>query len=304
MHIPPLDRASYPVVTMSNGASVRPSRSQTASPEFVNIQKIVRSALGSLRVSVAQIERLSARLHRVYLLRLHDGRQLVLKLPPLGATRLLSHEKYSLQQESQILDLLAAGLRTPAPRIVQCDPTAHSFGSPYLLRTYATGTSLSSLSTHLSTREWVHFDRSIGRCLREVTSITAGQFGPAIKVQQRCGSSSWREAFLSLLETSLRDAEDYLISLPYDNIRNHGLRHGHLLNPVTVPQLVPMEAGLPHNVLVDEHSRQVTGLLGLGDVVFGDPLLGTVFANASEAFWDGYGMCPSRAGAERIRQLL
>jgi len=125
--------------------------------------------------------------------------------------------------------------------------------------------------------------------IRAVSSITAATFGPTHRVLAGAGSPTWREAFLSLLESALRDAEDMLVSIPYDSIRYYVTAQRHLLDAITTSRLVALDAGEPRNVLVDERSRLVVGLLGFGNVVWGDPLMAGVFAQASDGFWEGYG---------------
>lgn len=124
------------------------------------------------------------------------------------------------------------------------------------------------------------------------------------RVSAGTGSTSWREAFVSLLESALRDAEDMLVTMPYNSIRYHILRHGPMLDQVTEARLVPINAGQPENVLLDEGTRQVYGLLGFSDVVWGDPLMAGVFMDASEAFYQGYGEYPVRERNARVRQLI
>lgn len=137
-----------------------------------------------------------------------------------------------------------------------------------------------------------------------LSTITAPSFGLTHCVFAGTGSSNWREAFLSLLESALRDAEDVLVSIPYDSIRHYVGAHGALLDDIRRPQLVAMDVGNPRNVLVDERSRQVVGLLGLGNVVWGDPVMAGVFAGASDAFWEGFGSCLVKSVDDRVRQLL
>jgi hypothetical protein len=237
-------------------------------------------------------------------LRLHDGRIFVLKIPPANTVRLLSHERQELMMEAQILDLISTDAQVPAPRNIRCELQAQTLETPYLLRSYNPGTLLSKISPYLSSAEWAHINYSVGYYLHRITCISLNSFGPASKVLNGAGASTWREAFLSLLESALRDAEDLLISLPYDSIRRHSGLFCPLLDSIVLAQLVPMEAGLPDTILIDEQTRQVSGLLGFGYVIFGDPMLATVFSDASGAFWEGFGSCPARAGPELVRQLL
>ncbi|KAK2612137.1 hypothetical protein QQS21_001867 [Conoideocrella luteorostrata] len=62
--------------------------------------------------------------------------------------------------------------------------------------------------------------------------------------------NTWSEAFLSLLESVLRDAEDATISIQYERLRRHAGRFKHVLDEVKIPSLVIVDAGQDFNTLV------------------------------------------------------
>jgi len=98
-----------------------------------------------------------------------------------------------------------------------------------------------------------------------------------------------------------------LVSIPYDSIRYYVAAQRHLLDAITTSRLVALDAGEPRNVLVDERSRLVVGLLGFGNVVWGDPLMAGVFAQVSDGFWEGYGRgsgVPEDGEGDRKRMLM
>ncbi|KAJ9665956.1 hypothetical protein H2201_003867 [Coniosporium apollinis] len=312
MHLPPVDLRIYPQITMSYGSISVGGRSHPSSPaaspdspDFSSVQRHVHQALRSSRASVQQVERLQAGLHRIYLLSIADGSRLVLKCRPPCNTRLLRHEQQSLEAEARVLDLVKVNaMYLPLPTRLMYDPEGSGIGAPFLLRSYLPGTPLSHPALRLSTAERARIDATLGAHLGSLSALRAPAFGPFCRVLAGTGSSTWREAFLSLLESVLRDAEDMLVSIPYDGIRYCVAQQAHLLDQVTEARLVALDAGLPRNVLVDERSRQVCGLLGFGNVVWGDPAMAGVFAGASEAFYEGFGQMPARSGGERVRMLI
>lgn len=290
MHLPPLDVAVYPVVTMSHGRYGRSGRPTSTSsnvpnsPDFSIIQKLVRHVFHSSRVIVQQVERLQGHLQQVYLVRMADGGALMLKCPPPFNTRLLRHEQRGLETEAKIVELLAANTQ--------------------LMLSHIPGTPLAEVAPYLSASERSIVDRTLGAYVRSITSLAAPSFGITHRVFSGTGSTTWREAFLSLLESALRDAEDMLVSVPYDSIRYHAARHGYLLEEISEARLVPLDMGGLENVLLDDRTKQVCGLLGFSNVIWGDPMMAAVFTNASEAFYEGYGECPARIGPAHVRQLL
>jgi aminoglycoside phosphotransferase (APT) family kinase protein len=322
MHLPPLDVAVYPVVSMSHGrqggrstraSSTISSSSSTSStssntcsitPDFSSIQKVIRHVFRSSKITVQQAERLQGRLHQVYLTKLADGSALVLKCPPIRNTRTLRHEKHTLETERKTLETLREYTQLPVPQIIKYDSQGGALGAPFIMMSHIPGRRLSELSTCLTTIERNSIDRTLGACVRNLTTLSATQFGLTHRVFAKKGSSSWREAFLALLESALRDSEDMLVNVPYDSVRYYVGRHSHFLDEVTEPRLVALHACDPQNVLIDEHTKRVTGLVGFSNVIWGDPLMSGGIAHGSEAFFEGYGECPSRTGGIKARLLM
>lgn len=324
MLLPPLQVAELPTFTMSRGAytfTSRPprpsstvssssstsstsSRACAASLDFPSIQKIIRIVFWSARVTVLQAERLPSRIHQVYLTNLTDGSSLVLKCPPPTNVRLLRHEKHTLESEVKVLDLLHDCPQVPVARVVRYDSHGGQFGSPFLILSHLPGRTLSELSSKLTAVERNSIDRTLGSYVRSLTSLSAPQFGSSHRVFDNRGSKSWREAFLAILEAALRDAEDILVTIPYDSIRFYITKHSHVLDEVVEPRLVALDICRPDNVLLDESSKCVTGILGFSNVLWGDALMNGGLANGSEAFFEGFGQCPARVGGIKIRMLM
>ncbi|KAF2470418.1 uncharacterized protein BDR25DRAFT_34693 [Lindgomyces ingoldianus] len=326
MHLPPLDVAVYPVVTMSHGRhggrstrtmssiSSTSSSSSTSStgtvttttntPDFSSIQRVIRNVFRSSKITVQQVERLQGRLHQVYLARLTDGSSLVLKCPPLFNTRMLRHERHSLETERKTMETLREYTQLSVPQVIKYDSQGGALGSPFLMMSFLPGRRLSELSSFLSASERKVVDRTLGAYVRSLTALSATQFGPTHRVFAKKGSSSWREAFLALLESALRDAEDMLVTIPYDSIRYYVGQQSQCLDEVTEPRLVALNVCDPQNVLLDERTKQVTGLVGFSNVIWGDPLMSGGIADGSEAFFEGYGQCPARTGGAKARQSI
>jgi hypothetical protein len=175
---------------------------------------------------------------------------------------------------------------------------------PFLIVTHLPGRRLSELSSELTVVEQRAIDRALGSYTHSLTSLSATQFGMAHRVFDGRGRKSWKEAFLALLEAALRDAEDMLVTIPYDNIRYYVTQHSHVLDEVVKPTLVALDVCSPDNVLIDEDTKRVTGLVGFSNVLWGDALMCGGLANGSEAFFEGFGECSARTASIRIRMLM
>jgi hypothetical protein len=92
-----------------------------------------------------------------------------------------------------------------------------------------------------------------------------------VKMDNRPRDASWKDAFWTMAETSLQEAEDLMISLPYTQIRQQIYRLAPALEVVRVANLVRATSGDPSSVLVDidlkntiarEHHKYATTNLG------------------------------------------
>lgn len=320
MHLPPLHVAIYPVTTMSRGtysnrlarpssiasstssSSTSSARSSSVSPDFLSIQRIIRSVFRTSKITVQHAEKLQAWLHQVYLARLADDTYLVLKCPPAYGTRVLRHEKHFLESERTTLETLHEYTQLPVPQVIKHDSQGGAFGSPYLMMTYLPGRRLSEIGGRLTPTERCSIDRTLGAYVGALTALSATQFGTTRRVFAKKGCNTWKEAFLSLLEAVLRDGEDMLVTIPYESVRYYIGKCSHFLDEATQPRLVALNMCDPQNVLVDEQSKRVTGLVGFSNVIWGDPLMCGGIADGNDAFFAGLGERP--AGTDGIQARL
>jgi len=325
MHLPPLDVAVYPVVmgghSRPSGRTVQPtsaipvpspallnySGSYASHPDFLSIDKLICNVFRSSTRTVRQAERLQSHLHQVYLTRMTDNTCLVLKCPPTRHTRLLRHEKNSLETERKVLETLYEYARLPVfAHVMKYDSKGGPNKSAFLLMSHLPGRPLSDLSAYLSVAEKRAIDRKLGEYVSQLTKLSATQFGSTNRVFSKKGYNTWRDAFVSLLEAVLRDGEDMLVTLPYEHIRSYIAQHAHHLAEVPQPRLVALNVCEPENVLLDPHTKEITGLVGFSNVLWGDPLMsgGIDLDNGSDAFFEGYGGRPSRTRGVIVRCLM
>ncbi|KAF5022770.1 hypothetical protein F66182_5185 [Fusarium sp. NRRL 66182] len=290
-------------------ASISASSFMAAAPP----ERSVLSLLSGISpcLSVKELEAVpSARLQRLYNVKVAEGPNLMLALPPPSIIRLLRSEKSSLGSEAAVLKWLSAVAREKkvysgsAPKETMGRPVGNSLGSeaaadllsgylPILVRHESLagalpveynlirpprGTPLSALSKPLSSCERRDVDFQTGQLLRRISSQVSPtrRFGIAADVlsvppsvvhhpprrfegglSESKGAESWRVAFHSLMESVLRDGEDLTIMFNYNNIRHHFERFEHLLDAVTKPRVVVLDAGDDSNILI--HRSYETG---------------------------------------------
>ena len=301
---------------MGNNARYLVSRSVAIKSCDVNLdrlQKLVLRASPRKRSLITQVEPVPGRhLNQLFVVRFLDDTRMILKTRPLPSIRLLRHEHDQLGCDAQLLHIVAARTSVPVPAVLYLDREAFipafATASGALLMSYISEPSLASISKSLKASTRSRIDYIIGTHIRAVTDIRGPAFGPVSAVLEKTGneiSASWETSFTSLVESALRDAEDMFVSIPYSVIRALVRAHSWSLDDVETPFLVPLEAGLPANVLIDEQNENVVAMLGLGgNAVFGDPLLAAVFMEPSGAFWEGFGRRRSYSKSEKTRLAL
>jgi hypothetical protein len=308
MEVLPPSTAMFALTTMNQDhvSFQSSSAASQTSPEFYALQRLLRDTYQSTTISLQQVERLQGHLHRLYTIRTADKTAFALKCSPSRDTHLLRHEQKSLETEARVTALIKANTHVPVPQQISYDSHAsNAVGTPFLLRSYITGTSLADMKPYLSPSDRSELDRRLGSYMYSISQMSERSFGLYHRVNAGTGHSTWSEAFQSLIESVLRDAEDMLVSLPYDSIRYHVSSRKAVLNQIIEPRLVAIEAGEARNVLVDQSRRpQIVGLLSFSNVAWGDPMLAGVFSNASAEFWEGFGGKPPQDRGQRVRCLL
>jgi hypothetical protein len=255
-------------------------------------------------VHVQHSDPIFGHIHSLRLLTLSNGAHLLLKGSPSSRTALLRRERSFLETEAQFLSLLGQSANPCIPQLYHYDPHGRLLGSAYLIRQYMKGKSLSEMEGDLTTQQRDGIDRHLGFLVSTIGQNAAPGFGSLQQVAFGAGRSSWREVFCALCEGVLRDAEDMFIHLPYSEIRHELNRLAPALEDVSLPRLVVVDFGRPSHVLLNEESKQLSGIVDFSSALWGDVLMAEIFANPSPAVLQGAGMPLTRTRAENIRLVL
>lgn len=280
----------------------------------------------------------STQLPRLYTLNMSNDNKLLLSFAPSIAVRLLRHETTLQYSEATLVhfletsnrkargfnthglgdmediehDKLFVKLEDVVPKLLKHSSNNREMAYPYTIFEPTSGKPLSALSVHLSVPECRLIDKQIGSLTRSLASLTSpnGTFGTAARVlpdpfkqspssaSVSEGSTTWTEAFNTLLESILRDGEDMAVLLPYDVVRSHYQRLSWRMDAIKLPRLILLDLG-ERNVMIENgikegssqipfESLRLTGLRNWSQGIFGDPLLSSVFESPSEGFLEGW----------------
>lgn len=203
------------------------------------------------------------------------------------------------------------------PVLIAHSPSCPELGTAFNLIEPTRGYPILSLREPLAAIERKSAGFQKGQLVRQISALRSPnyKFGPVVAVlspsyapagpgntgtSDGSGVESWGTAFLAMVEGILRDGEDLAVMMSYSLIRHHMQRLGHLLNAVTQPRLVVLDAGDDANVLVslseadgpggmETRTISVTGLRDWSNCIFGDPLMTSIFCEDDNAdFLDGF----------------
>lgn len=223
----------------------------------------------------------------VYRIGRPDG-DLILKLSPDPDAPGLTYEQDLIHTEAEFYR--AALGKAPVPEVV------HE-GEDYLLMTALPGTTLQSAGAAAGVRG------ELGGIVASLHEVTGTGFGyPQKGLVQR-----WSEAFLSMVDDVLGDAERYAVRLPRpaEQVWQAALDRKELLDDVHTPRLIHFDLW-DGNVLVED--GRITGLVDGERAFWGDPvaefvslsLLGTL----DEELLAGYGADVDREKLSLYRVYL
>ncbi|WP_342552146.1 aminoglycoside phosphotransferase family protein [Paenibacillus sp. FSL R7-0652] len=226
--------------------------------------------------------------NHAYKIVLSDGRKIVLKIAPSAATNLMRCEQDLMTAEVEALRL-AAGLKdVPVPQVLAYDASLAFAPAQYFIMEYMSGTPYNQVKTQLTVSEQEEIEQQLGQYNKRINEIKGDRFGYfSGKDRQR---STWREAFLMLMEDMLADGEKAKIDIgiDYNELRRLIEERSDVLDEVTEPMLISWDLW-DGNVLVQD--KQITGIIDFERSLWGDPLMEHYFShfNYTPGFLKGYG---------------
>ncbi|GAA1600558.1 aminoglycoside phosphotransferase family protein [Kribbella sancticallisti] len=205
------------------------------------------------------------------------GNDLILKLSPDPDAPVLSHEHDLIHTEAEFYR--AALGKAPVPEVV------HS-GDDYLLMTALPGTTMQSAG--IAGAERARLRRELGGIVASLHEITGTGFG----YPQKGLVATWSDAFLSMVDDVLADAERFRVELPRPaaQIWKLVLDRVDLLDAVQSPRLIHFDLW-DGNILVED--GRITGLVDGERAFWGDPAAEFVslslFSTLDDDLMAGYG---------------
>lgn len=230
------------------------------------LDALARRALGAGVLDHAELTDGFA--NAVWRLRLDDGREVVCKLSPPPELAQLSYERDLLRTEAAACELAAAA-GVPVATLVKTGFDDPVLGGDYLMLAALDGVSWNAASVTPECEAGLR--RELGRHLARLNAITGPVFGYP---QAGITGSTWREAYLAMVDALLGDTLRYPTPLPApaDRIRSLLAAASPVLDEVTTPHLVHFDIW-PGNVFLDLSGRpRIQAIIDHERAFWGDPL--------------------------------
>lgn len=237
-------------------------------------------------LQVSDASKLDSRLHAVYLIRWTNGAEAVLKIPGQEPYPSLSIERDALRNEMRTLGILADRRHCGSfmfPSVItsssaSSSPASKAKSQP-LLRTYIPGETLSSQLPILSQDQISQINDDLGSLVARLSLYSpphqTHRFGSVAQVLSVQGFKTWHDAFLSMMDSTLRDAEDVLVSLPYGAINEQIARFASSLDSfntprLLLPNLIDGASVILNHGIEGKHEQTVKGVADVSAAIWGD----------------------------------
>lgn len=268
------------------------------SPDLAAMQTL---AAAVMRTTDARVERLDGYLQRTFRLSNGTGNSFCLmKMTPPKGTRLLSNEEDRLGVEAAVLSHLGRQVDIAAPKLLEYQSSVSAVGDSYIISGPYSGSIMSFITRSWSESDRISVDYSLGVYFKRLASRTNVSFGSF----RQPSSSSWAKCFATMLDAILKTAAEEGVGVNFDKVRDVVVKHAASLDQIVEGRLVLLEVKSGRNLVVDEHSKDVTSLIDYSTAIWGDPYLSDAFQRPVRGFLDGFDHFEDGDIDRRIRGLL
>jgi aminoglycoside phosphotransferase (APT) family kinase protein len=226
-----------------------------------------------------------------YAVQLDSGLSVILKIAPPPAAEVMQYERNIMATEVAAMRRVRQNPAIPVPAIYFCDDARDLCDSDYFFMARLSGANLEHVRAGLSPAEREAIDRAIGAIIREINSFGGTYFGYDGNPDLR--DTTWRAAFLKLVEAILADAarKEAVFDYSYAALRAAVHKHLAALDEVAAPCLVHWDAWHPNFFVAD---GKVTGIIDFERALWAEPLMEAQFRQF-EAF-GGLGVTDAMRG--------
>lgn len=268
------------------------------------IATLVKRAFGDNMMASNAVELEEGWFNTIYLIRLSDGREVVLKVAPSHDVRILRYEKNIMKTEVEVMRLLASKADIPVPRVYFYDASGAVIENEYFFMEKVSGREYSKVKAEMSERQRDAVEIELGRYNRIINDIKGTEFG--FFAQKEGLSSNWPNAFMNMLRAVLQDGKEYDVKLPktYEEIEELFTARLSVFDSVVEASLVHWDLH-DGNIFVNDEGK-ITGIIDFERCLWGDPLMELYFGDFYDksSFCRGYGNMELNTENAKCRRIL
>jgi aminoglycoside phosphotransferase (APT) family kinase protein len=266
-----------------------------------DLAAIIQHAFGQALASSTELT--DGWANSAYLVRMRDGREVVVKAAPPDSVVLMDYERGLMETEVSVLRLVKQTGLVPVPEVYIYDVTQTFVDCDYFIMEKLAGEPYNKVKNEYTDEQRAAIERKLGSYNRQINEIKGEQFGLYAPSLEKF--ATWKAAFSRLMAGVLADGERAGVQLPvsYPAIRAAVAARVDALDEVHEPRLVHWDLW-DGNVFV--HAGEITGIIDFERALWGDPLIENYFSHfyQSSAFREGYGADAERSQGEHERRAL
>ena len=283
------------------------SKTKTEIPNAL-IEEMVRAQFGSA-LKVRGIQPLTAGwFNASYAISFQGAHpDLVLRVAPDPALRLLCYEKDMMRAEIKVYELIQQ-LDVPTPQVLGYDVERKIINRDYMFLARLSGRPLNEVSDSLSQENNDALQYELGVYTARMQALQGPCFGYIGGQPEQ--AASWRQAFLNMVFALLDDGVELEAQLPlaYQQIRTMFTDLAYALDEIQQPSLVHWDLW-PVNVFVvadDSGHYSIESIIDWERTFWGDPEAEApvVTMHYGPSFFKGYGKELAAGRSARIRQCM
>lgn len=232
----------------------------------------------------------------VYRIRRDGDTGVVVKLSPSRAAPILRYEQRIVATEAHFYELAGGCAGVAVPTVLHHEVASDLVDGDYLVMTECPGDPWHGLRPPLDEADRPALRTEVGRQVAALHTVTGPGFGYPAEAFAPL-RTSWRRAFLDMIDAVLADAERFAVPLPRPTaeVRELFEARSAVLDAVTRPALVHFDLW-DGNILVDRRGERarIGGLIDGERAFWGDPVADFVSLalfgdiERDEAFLAGY----------------
>lgn len=209
-----------------------------------------------------------------YHIRLADRREVILKVAPQKGAEVMQYERNIMATEVASMRLVRQNPAIPVPEIYFYDDSHDVSDSDYFFMERIVGDNLEHVKESLPPETQASIELHIGEIIREINGFGGSYFGYDGNPDLR--ASTWKEAFIKIVESVLEDAsrKNAAFDYGYDELRAAVRKHASALEEVTAPCLVHWDAWNP-NFFVK--GARIVGIIDFERALWAEPLIEAQF---------------------------